>query len=176
MNVQLIQTHDPALFAPVLQEVAFGEPFAGSLDYWCARSERPDHLRLWEVFLALDAATPVGVCGWYQTRAMPPHLAWLAWLGIRQSHRRHGAGAAMLAALVALARSQPELTELWVYTDPNEPGVHRFYERAGFRCAGTGSSVPPHAGLTDSAKVFCLPLTEAAPCQPALNLPRSAPA
>ena len=52
----------------------------------------------------------------------------------------------------------------------------RFYERAGFRCAGTGSSVPPHAGLTDSAKVFCLPLTEAAPCQPALNLPRSAPA
>ncbi|MEN9575013.1 MAG: hypothetical protein RL514_2868 [Verrucomicrobiota bacterium] len=176
MNVQLIQTHDAALFAPVLQEVAFGDPFAGSLGHWCTRSERPSHLRLWEVFLALDAGTPVGVCGWYQTRAMPPHLAWLAWLGIRESHRRRGAGAAMLDALVAQARNQPELTELWVYTDPDEPGVHRYYERAGFRCAGIGSSIAPHPGMAATDKVFCLPLPESTPCQPALNLPRSTPA
>ena len=174
MNVQLVQSHDFALFAPVLQEVDFGEPFARSLHHWCRRSERPGDLRRWEVFLALDAATPVGVCGWYQVRAMPPHLAWLAWLGIRHSQRRCGAGAAMLAALVERAQATPGLTELWVYTDPHEPGVHRFYERAGFRCVGTGGSVAPHPGMAATDKVFCLPLTESAPCQPALNLPRSA--
>ena len=176
MTVQLVQSHDFALFAPVIQEVDFGEPLARSLGHWCARSERPSDLRRWEVFLALDAAVPVGVCGWYQTSAMPSHRAWLAWLGIRQSHRRRGAGAAMLAALVDLARRQPALTELWVYTDPNAPSVHRFYERAGFRYMGLGNSVPPHAGLDAQAKVFCLSLTESAPCQPPLNLPRSTPA
>ncbi len=174
MNVQLIQSHDFALFAPVIQEVDFGEPFASSLTHWCARSERPRDLRRWEVYLALDGATPVGVCGWYQTRAMRPHLAWLAWLGIRPAQRRSGAGAAMLATLVKLAQATPGLTELWVYTDANEPGVHRFYERAGFRCVGLGGSFTPHPGMGATDKVFCLPLTESAPCQPALNLPRCA--
>lgn len=176
MNVQLIQTHDATLFAPVLAEVDMGESFVASLRHWCAHRERPSHLRRWEVFLALDAATPVGVCGWYQTCAMPPHLAWLSWLGIRQSQRRRGAGTAMLTALVELARATPSLTELWVYTAAFDPSLHRFYERAGFRCMGTGSSVPPHAGLAAVDKVFCLPLTESASCQPAQNLPRSAQA
>ena len=174
MDVQLIQSHDAALFAPVLREIDFGEAFTSSLHHWCARSERPADLRLWEVFLALDQTTPIGVCGWYQTTAMQSHLAWLSWLGIRQSHRRRGTGAAMLAALVRLAQATPGLTELWVYTDPAAPDVHRFYEHASFRYAGLGNSVPPHAGLDAQAKVFYLSLTKPAPCQPPLNLPRSA--
>lgn len=172
--MQLIQTHDPTLFAPVIREIDFGEAFTSSLHHWCARSERPADLRLWEVFLALEQSTPIGVCGWYQTTAMPPHLAWLSWLGIRHSHRRRGAGAAMLAALVRLAQATPGLTELWVYTDPAAPDVHRYYERAGFRYVGTGDCVPPHDGLDAAAKVFCLTLTESTPCQVPDNLPRSA--
>jgi GNAT superfamily N-acetyltransferase len=156
--MHLTHSHDFARFALVIGEVDLGESFVQSLRHWCARSERPSDLRLWEVFLALDVTTPVGVCGWYQTRAMPPHLAWLSWLGVRHSLRRCGAGGAMLTALVQLARTTPGLTELWVYTDAVDPSIHRFYERAGFRCAGTGGNVAPHAGLAAEDKVFCLQL------------------
>lgn len=161
MNVHLIQSRDIMLFLPVIQEVELGDRFLLSMLHWCGIGKRASELQLWEVYLTMDDAIPVGVCGLYQNPGMPTHLAWLSWLGIRESFRQRGVGSAMLASLVNLAQSKHGFSELWVYTDAKDKSVHRFYERAGFQFVGDGESIAPDVVMSPTDKVFRLSLDSA---------------
>jgi GNAT superfamily N-acetyltransferase len=154
MNVRLIQSRDITLFLPIIQDVELGDRFLLSMLHWCGIGKRASELQLWEVYLAMDDAIPVGVCGLYQNPAMPPHLAWLSWLGIRKSFRHRGVGSAMLASLVNLAQSKHRFSELWVYTDAHDISIHQFYERAGFQFVGDGKNVAPDVVMSPTDKVF----------------------
>lgn len=158
MNVRLIQSRDLTSFIPVIQEVELGDRFLLSMLHWCGIGKRASELQLWEVYLAMSEATPVGVCGLYQNPGMPSHLAWLSWLGVRKSFRQRGAGSSMLTALIALANSKHGFSELWVYTDANDTQVHHFYERAGFQFIGEGGNVAPDVIMSPKDKVFRLHL------------------
>lgn len=160
MNVRLIQSRDITLFLPIIQDVELGDRFLLSMLHWCGIGKRASELQLWEVYLAMDDAIPVGVCGLYQNPGMPNHLAWLSWLGIRKTFRQQGVGSAMLTSLVKLAQSKHGFSELWVYTDDKDTNVHGFYERAGFRFAGIGGSVAPDVVMSPTDKVFCLNLAK----------------
>ena len=160
MSMLLTQSRDIILFIPVLQEIELGDRFLLSMLHWCGIGKRSTELQFWEVSLAMDGTTPLGVCGLYQNPGMPKHLAWVAWLGIRRSARRQGAGAAMLDALILHARSKHGFSELWVYTDGDKPDVHRYYERGGFRYVGEGGDLAPDVVMSPSDKIFRLDLVE----------------
>ena len=158
MKFALVATRDIKQFIPVLREVELGDRFLLSILHWCGIGPRTVELPFWKVFLGRKNKTPVGVCGLYRNHGMRENLVWLAWLGIRRPFRRSGLGTEMLSNLIATARSEFQVSEVWVYTDANDIGIHRFYERIGFNFIGEGRTVAPEVVISPSDKVFCLKL------------------
>ncbi len=132
----LIQTRNIIDLIPFLQELEFGDKFSLSMLHWCGIGKRSYPLEFWEVYIAKVEDEPMGVIGLYRQVHTPVGVVWIGWFGVRPSFRGRGLGTQMLRDLVKIAKEY-KFKELWVFTDRENRGALRFYEKFGFINLGT---------------------------------------
>ena len=128
----LIQTRNIIDFIPLLKELEFGDKFSLSMLHWCGIGKRSYPLAFWEVYIAMYENETVGVTGLYQQVETPPSIVWVGWFGVRPSFRHRGFGKMMIDILKQKARAY-NFEELWVFTEQENEGALKFYEKLGFK-------------------------------------------
>ena len=128
----LMQTRNLIDFIPLLQELEFGDKFSLSMLHWCGIGKRSYPLAFWEVYIAMHEDETVGGIGLYQQVETPPSIVWVGWFGVRPSFRRRGFGMMMIDFLKQKARDY-SFKELWVFTEQENEGALKFYEKLGFK-------------------------------------------
>lgn len=134
----------PTAFASSLQEEQRLSPV--EWQRWAAGSERKTGApRRMVTMVAWDEASPVGMATGFFEDGAPADVQLVA-MWVDPDRRRHGAGRALLEAIVDWATEEgASRVRLWA-TETNEHAA-ALYERAGFRRTGERKRLPSHPQL-----------------------------
>ena len=162
MNIRRLGPDDAAIYRAIRREALETHPdtFAQSPDEFDALEDNVLATRLGEIptVVAFDAGQPVGLMAYQRmTGAVFRHRAYLLNVFVSPRVRGRGIARAMLDNLIGAAKAEGIQQFELVLTVENT-GALAFYERTGFRLAGTITNAFRHGNRLVGEHIMVLPL------------------